>query len=39
MRVVGVGVGVGWGEAVVGGWRGQGGGEGIHLIPGSRCIY
>lgn len=34
VRVVCVGGGWGWG-----GWRGQGGGEGIHLIPGSRCIY
>lgn len=33
VRVVCVGEG-GWGRR-----RGQGGGEGIHLIPGSRCIY
>lgn len=30
---------LGWGREVGGRWRGQGGGEGIHLIPGSRCIY
>lgn len=28
-----------WGRRADSGWRGQGGGEGIHLIPGSRCIY
>lgn len=31
--------GVCWGRRGGGGWRGRGGGEGIHLIPGSRCIY
>lgn len=45
MRAVCVGVGEPGGNgavaaAVVGGEGGrQGGGEGTHLIPGSRCIY